>query len=355
MKKVLGILIIGIGFLSSFKVNGQGNDSLKEKFSNMEFAFEKVSGIGYEAGCTRRDPSDVIKVGKTYYVYYTKIPDAQPKYWGAGYWGSSVWCAKSEDEGHSWTEVGEMLEVGETGQWDSQAVFTPNIIYANGKYYLYYTGVKPTPGNAEGEFENNNLTDITAIGVAVAESPTGPFKRVSEVPILKVSVEPEKFDSYRVDDAALLYRNGLYWMYYKGRSLTSGHGGPAHTSMGVAFSKNPEGPYTKLEKAILERSHEVLIWPQGTGVGAFASLSKTFEYAPDGVDFMSDKFNAEVEERAVAPGAFRPDLTAPVVVGEGLKWGISMVPNKHECYLIRYELISKQKDSSIHQYTRLGK
>jgi hypothetical protein len=38
----------------------------------------------------------------------------------------------------------------------------------------------------------------------------------------------------------------------------------------------------------------------------------------------------KVEERAVAPGAFRPDLTNPVVVGEGLKWGISMVPNKHE-------------------------
>ena len=341
MKKIRFIAFIGFGLLCSFTSSGQEIKSLRENFSNTEFKFSEVTGIGYEEGVTRRDPSDVIKSGETYYLYYTKIPDAKPKYWGAGYWGASVWCAKSDDEGFTWTEVGEMLDVGEKGKWDSQAVFTPNILYANGKYYLYYTGVKPTPGNAGGEFENNNITDITAIGVAESDSPTGPFKRISEEPILKVSVEPEKFDSYRVDDASLLYRNGLYWLYYKGRSLASGHGGPAHTAMGVAFSKYPEGPYTKYGKEILERSHEVLIWPEGTGVGAFASLSETFEYAPDGIDFMSDKLNAKVEERAVAPGAFRPDLTNPVVVGEGLKWGISMVHNKHECYLVRYELISK--------------
>jgi hypothetical protein len=341
MKIIVIIAIVGLALLDPFSSPGQDINSIKEKFSNTEFKFSKVPGIGFEEGVTRRDPSDVIKVGGTYYVYYTKVPNAEPKYWGAGYWGASVWCAKSEDEGFSWTEVGEMLSVGEKGKWDSQAVFTPNIFYSDGTYYIYYTGVKPTPGNDSGEFENNNITDITAIGVATSDSPTGPFKRISREPILKVSVEPEKFDSYRVDDASLLYRNGLYWLYYKGRSLASGHGGPAHTCMGVAFSKYPEGPYTKFGKEILERSHEVLIWPQGTGVGAFASLSETFEYAPDGIDFMSDKLNVKVKERAVAPGAFRPDLTKPVVVGEGLKWGISMVPNKHECYLIRFELISR--------------
>jgi hypothetical protein len=166
-------------------------------------------------------------------------------------------------------------------------------LVAEKKYYLYYTGVKPTPGNADGEFENNNISDITAIGVAVADSPEGPFKRIDRAPILKISVEPEKFDSYRVDDAALLSRNGLYWLYYKGRSLLDGQGGPAHTAMGVAYSSNPEGPYTKFRDAILERSHEVMIWPRSTGVAAFASLSETFEYAPDGIDFMSNKLNGK--------------------------------------------------------------
>lgn len=331
----------GLLFLFLSLANSVIAQDVETYFNSIEYKFAEVIGIGFEKGVTRRDPSDVMKVGNTYYVYYTKIPDAEPKYWGAGYWGASVWCAKSEDEGFSWTEVGEMLAEDKKGTWDSQAVFTPNIFYANGKYFLYYTGVKPTPGNVNGEFENNNISDITAIGVAVSDSPTGPFQRINQEPILKVSVEPEKFDSYRVDDAALLCRNGLYWMYYKGRSLLGGQGGPAHTAMGVAYSKYPEGPYTKLDKEILEGSHEVLIWPQGTGIGAFASLTETFEYAPDGIDFMSKKLGVKVEERAVAPGAYRPDLTNPVVVGEGLKWGISMIPNKHECYLTRFELVSR--------------
>jgi hypothetical protein len=341
MKKLFILLVFGISLLLSYSSSGQEINSLKEKFSKAVFSFDEVTGIGFEEGCTRRDPSDVLKSGNNYYVYYTKIPKADPKYWGAGYWGASVWCAVSKDEGYSWNEIGEVLAVGKKGNWDSQSVFTPNILYANGKYYLFYTGVKPTPGNVKGEFENNNITDITAIGVAVSDSPTGPFKKSNENPILKVSVEPEKFDSYRVDDASLLYRNGLYWLYYKGRSLAAGKGGPAHTCMGVAFSKQPAGPYTKYEKVLLEKSHEVLIWPQGTGVGAFASLSKTFEYAPDGVDFSSEKLNSAVDLRPVAPGAFRPDLTNPVFVGEGLKWGISMIHNKHECYLTRFKLLMR--------------
>jgi hypothetical protein len=167
MKGIVFIVIVGLGLLNTFSSQSQDINSIKEKFLNTEFNFEEVTGIGFEAGVTRRDPSDVIKIGQTYYVYYTKYG-----------------------------------------------------------------------------------------------------------------------------------------------------------------------------KEILERSHEVLIWPQGTGVGAFASLSETFEYAPDGIDFMPDKLNAKVQVRAVAPGAYRPDLTNPVVVGEGLKWGISMVPNKHECYLVRFEIVS---------------
>jgi hypothetical protein len=214
-------------------------------------------------------------------------------------------------------------------------------MYAEGRYWLYYTGVKPTPGNQEGEFENNSSTDITALGLAVSYSPDGPFVRIQENPILKVSPEPEKFDSYRIDDASLLYRNGLYWLYYKGRSRIHGQGGPLHTQMGVAYSNGPQGPFTKLGRAILPGSHEVLVWPQGTGVAALASLSSTFEYAADGVDFTSRPLAAKVGNRPNAPGAYRPDLTQPVVHGMGLTWGISMIHNGDEAYLIRYELIKK--------------
>ncbi len=61
-----------------------------------------------------------------------------------GYWGT-IWYATSKDEGYTWTERGEALGVGIEGSFDSQATFTPNILFARGKYYLFYTGVKPTP------------------------------------------------------------------------------------------------------------------------------------------------------------------------------------------------------------------
>lgn len=151
-----------------------------------------------------------------------------------------------------------------------------------------------------------------------------------------MSVEPEKFDSYRVDDASLLYRNGLYWLYYKGRSRIHGQGGTLFTEMGVAYARQPAGPFTKYDRPLLPGSHEVLIWPQGTGVAALASKSSTFEYAADGIDFLSDRLEVKVENRPIAPGAYRPDLTRPVTEGKGLHWGISMVHNGPEAYLVRY-------------------
>jgi len=325
-------LLVFLVLLFSYKVKAQG---VKNYLESIQFQFDKISGVGYEKGCTRRDPSDVIKVGDTYYVYYTKVYGRAPGYWG------TVWCASSKDEGYNWTELGEVVGLGKKNNFDSQATFTPNILYANAKYYIYYTGVKPTPANEHGEFENNSTTDITAIGLAVADKPEGPFTRVNDEPILKISPEPDKFDSFRVDDAVLFYRNGIYWLYYKGRARTHGAGGPVHTQMGVAFSKDPEGPFTKLDRPILTESHEVMLWQQGTGVGALASLSSTFEYAPDGIDFISDKLAVKVEGRPIAMGVFRPDLTDRNATATGLKWGISMVLNGDECFLTRFKLVSK--------------
>ena len=78
----------------SYSLIGQGQEveSIREKFSNIEFQYNTVAGIGYEKGCTRRDPSDVIKVGNTCYVYYTKVYGRAPGYWG------TIWYATSNDE-----------------------------------------------------------------------------------------------------------------------------------------------------------------------------------------------------------------------------------------------------------------
>lgn len=336
MNRLLSFIFI-VTILITGSASGQSHDldNVREAYENIGFTYQDVTGIGFEEGLTRRDPSDVIKVGDTYYVYYTKVYGRSPGYWG------TVWYATSTDEGYSWEEQGEALGVGKENAFDSQATFTPNILYADGSDYLYYTGVKPTPGNEDGEFENNSITDITAIGVAKSDLPDGPFVRVQEEPILKVSVEPEKFDSYRVDDSALLYRNGLYWLYYKGRSLVHSNQGPLYTKMGVAFSKDPAGPFEKLGEPILDQSHEVLIWQQSSGVGALASFSESLEYAPGGVDFLTDQLSVKVDNKPLAPGLYRPDLTHPDTTEDGIRWGISLIFNGPSSYLTRFEITDR--------------
>ena len=39
----------------------------------MKFSYSPAKGLGYGEGACRRDPSDAIKVGEKYYVYYTSV------------------------------------------------------------------------------------------------------------------------------------------------------------------------------------------------------------------------------------------------------------------------------------------
>lgn len=299
-----------------------------ENVSQKEFVYQKVSGIGFEKGITRRDPSDVIMENDTCYVYYTKVKGITSGYWGR------IWCAYSVDNGFNWHEVGEVLSVGKPGTFDEFAVFTPNIIKVNGKYYLYYTGVKKTEGSDT--FENNSFSDYTALGVAVSYSPCGPFKRLSDEPILTTSDDKNAFDSYRIDDAALLLKDGKIWLYYKGRRYNDFLQGPRKTQMGLAFSEKPIGPFVKYKKPLLNNSHEVMIWPYGDGVYALASFSSTIEYACDGISFGNEIKGVKKKNRPEAPGAFRPDLININDNKRGLEWGISMIIKNGECYLTRY-------------------
>jgi len=339
------------GLADRDKNNASGGKDAVPEFSGKSFTYQELDGqnpdgsrgIGIQKGVTRRDPSDVIKVDNTWYVWYSKVTHADvaanEQFLCASGYVATLWYATSHDEGYTWVEQGKALGVGKEGTFDAQAVFTPNILKFKNRYYLYYDAVRPTPGNTDDLFENNSTTDFTNMGVAVADSPDGPWKRISGEPIFRYNPDGESFDSYRVDDSGLVIRDGRIWLYYKGRNLRDGRGGPGHTRMGVAFAEKPEGPYKKYAgNPILDKSHEVLVWSHREGIGAYASLSKTLEYAPDGLDFTGNPIGIETLPRPIAPGAFRPELTETLQYGEGIKWGISMRdPGGPYPYLVRWD------------------
>ena len=273
----------------------------------------EAKGIGAEAGVMRRDPSDIVRVGDLYYVWYSKGSIAP------GY-DATVWYATSPD-GHHWTEKGMALAKGGPGGWDGASVFTPNILVAEGRYWLFYTGTSRPFGK--------RFNPDSKIGIAVADSPDGPWERLATNPALTNSDKPEDFDSHLVDDACLIVRDGRYWLYYKGRQLGKG---PGQTQLGVAIADRPEGPYVKFAgNPVIPGNHEVLVWPQGKAVAAMIGTTgpkdivSSIMVADDGLRFTKTHKVVDVPHAA---GAYRPEAFTDSGTGERIEWGVHIGKRK---------------------------
>ena len=95
------------------------------------FKYSTLSGIGKEAGLTRRDPSKVIKVGDTYYVCYTRrqteaawrgiaeASETRP----AWDWDMADICYATSSDGFHWEERGLAVRRGVKGGFDDRSVF----------------------------------------------------------------------------------------------------------------------------------------------------------------------------------------------------------------------------------------
>ncbi len=295
----------------------------------MENLFSNFSGFSYspalpfEAGITRRDPSPVIAHEELYYVWYSRTLESMDGY------SASIWYATSTD-GFAWQEQAEALPKGPAGAFDEHAVFTPSILVADGQFYLFYTAV-PEP------FTNDNggpRATPTAIGVACADSPRGPWIRLAQNPVLRPSADPAQFDSMRIDDVCLIARKGAFWMYYKGRQQERS---PGETKMGLAIADQPTGPYVKYPgNPVLDSGHEVCVWPHGQGVGCLVCCvgpqGNTLQYSDDGIHF---RHIADTQPPK-APGPFRADAFKDGE-GPGITWGIAMDLNAPRPYLLRFD------------------
>ncbi|MBQ9645216.1 MAG: family 43 glycosylhydrolase [Prevotella sp.] len=97
------------------------------------------------------DP-EVLADGGRYYIYSTT--DGVPG------WGGYYFTCYSSKNLRQWQYEGIVLDLKRDTRWAHGNAWAPAIERKNGKYYLYYSG-------DQGERK--------AIGVAIADSPTGPF------------------------------------------------------------------------------------------------------------------------------------------------------------------------------------
>jgi hypothetical protein len=278
------------------------------------FTFADLPGLEPSATVMRRDPSDIIKVRDRYYVWYTKGRVSH------GY--DATICYATSADGRAWTERGEALARGGAGTWDEQSVFTPNILEASGRFWLFFTAV-PKPFTNPG-----NRVTKSAIGIAVSNTLDGPWTKLPGNPAIRCSEDPRHFDSMRVDDACLIVRDGKYWLYYKGRQWNNT---PANTKLGLAIAEHPDGPYVKFEgNPVIPAGHEVSVWPHGQDVIAMINigppgLRRTLQRASEGIHFSK---LAKLPGVPSAAGAYRPEAFTGSDRGIMIEWGICIGDRK---------------------------
>ncbi|HET8657116.1 MAG TPA: family 43 glycosylhydrolase [Longimicrobiaceae bacterium] len=95
----------------------------------------------------------ILKYNGEYYLYAT---------------GNPIMAYHSTDLVH-WEEIGGVLHGStEPGAWNQADVWAPEVVYRNGKFYLYYSASRASSDWRVGEAARR-------VGVAVSDSPRGPF------------------------------------------------------------------------------------------------------------------------------------------------------------------------------------
>lgn len=309
------------------------------------FRYSPVTGIGKdhsELSVSRRDPSKVLKIGDTYYVWYTR---RRTKFMPVGRfnidqaddetpvvdWDLADICYATSKDGFDWVEQGVAVPRAPKGNYGDRSLSTPDILVFRGRYYLYYQCFTTM-------WRQNDCVNVS---MAWADSPDGPWTRL-DTPVVHQGNEGE-WDSCAIHDPFPLVYKGKIWVYYKGSPADKSPGNLLR-AQGVAIADQPEGPYRKSElNPVSNSGHETMLWPYEDGIAALliqdGPEKDTIQFAPDGLNFAP---KAHVQLSPHAPGPFCPDAFADNGAGQGITWGLShIIPQTGDSnkglYLVRFD------------------
>ncbi len=309
------------------------------------FRYSPVTGIGIDdtaLSVSRRDPSKVLKIGETYYVWYTR---RRSKYMPVGRfnidkandeipvvdWDLADICYATSKDGFNWEEQGVAVARAPKGNYGDRSLSTPDILVFDGRYYLYYQTFTTM-------WRENDCVNVS---VAWSESPDGPWTRLDR-PVIPQGA-PGEWDSCAIHDPYPLIYKGRVWLYYKGSPADKSPGNLLR-AQGVAIADHPEGPFVKSElNPVSNSGHETMLWPYEGGIAALliqdGPEKDTVQFAPDGLNFEP---KAHVQLSPHAPGPFCPDAFADNGDGRGITWGLSHIipqtPNTNKgLYIVRFD------------------
>lgn len=288
-----------------------------------QFRFTELKGFDYnnhDGTISRRDPSKVIFANGKYYVWYThretptspKGADNSTDTIPSADWDlADIYYATSED-GFTWEEQGVAVPRPPKPQPGWRSVTTTDILFWEGKYYLYYQAFMEASGKRG---------DDCPVAVSWADSPDGPWTPTNQI-VIPNGAKGE-WDQFSIHDPYPLVHDGKIYIYYKS---DSGERGNLVRMHGLAIGEHPLGPFKKHPlNPVLNSGHETTLFPFREGVAALVirdgNEHYTIQYAEDWVNFEIAAITSEFMPNAGGP--FVPDAFTDTDYGRGITWGLS--------------------------------
>lgn len=128
-------------------------------------------------------------------------------------------------------ENNPILGTGESGEWDALSANTPDVVFNDSVFYLFYTGSK-TAGNM-------------SVGLAISYDGYN-FKKYSGNPL--ISPSKTGFDAYAVGASRTIKDASKWRMFYNAMEIAGFSPGPY---IGIADATFPTGPWIKHNGPVL--------------------------------------------------------------------------------------------------------
>lgn len=183
-----------------------------------------------------------------YHMFVSRFPQSLPFHPGWMVASEIVHATSDVPQGpYKFSDVA--LPARGSQYWDGRSTHNPRIMRYKNKYYLIYMGSThpfADPTNEQLTLSSPWCTvgrSNKRIGLAVADSPYGPWKRFEE-PIL--NTKPNTFYSFLTSNPSpIIQEDGSVMMIFKGRTYV-GNDKFSDMALGMAYAPSIEGPYKVL-------------------------------------------------------------------------------------------------------------
>lgn len=151
-------MLTGIGSATMKQATAAEESSSSETVLDKSTLGNPILGFDGNGETTYGGDPSVLVDGDTVYVYVGHDTSS-----GNNYVMPDYLCYSTTDM-VDWKYEGKIMDIADVGWAGKDTAWASQVMKHNGKYYLYYCST------------NNQDNNIQSIGVAVADSPTGPFK-----------------------------------------------------------------------------------------------------------------------------------------------------------------------------------